>query len=152
MTTIREQMERVKSEWNYADVIALVTAYLPETELNGDRGMWQRGVRELSRRYPDYFRGVHFVSKDPYAPYSRQVDEILKMLERWEYRSSFNPKYRRIQLGEDAKRELRATLEPKLAKHLDKVREMSALLNEYVAPREQDHGEANGGRAGEPTS
>lgn len=139
-------MEVVKSGWNYADVIALVTAYLPESLLNGDRGTWQRGIHELSRRYPAYFRGVHFVRKDPYPPYSRQVDEILKMLERWEYRSSFNPKYRRIELGSEAKAELKRALEPKLKEHLNVIRQMSEVLSGIVALDEAARAEGDGER------
>lgn len=149
MTTTKEELARVKAGWNYADVIALVTANLPGEKFNGDRGAWHRGVYELSRKYPHLFRGVHFVRKDPYPPYSRQVDEILKMLERWEYRSSFNPRYRRIELGADAKEELKNALETKLADHLDTIKEMSTILNQHVATQEPDEAKADGDRAGE---
>ena len=133
MPTTREALQQVKASWNYADVIALVTANLSGETFNGDRGAWQRGFFEISQKYPQLFIGVRFVRKEPYPPYSRQVDEILKMLERWEYRSSFNPRYRRIQLAAEAERELRNELEPKLSEHADAIRDMSRLLNQYVA-------------------
>ena len=152
MITTKEELAQVKASWNYADVIALVTANLPGDKFNGDRGVWQRGVYEISRKYPHLFRGVHFVRKEPFSPYSRQVDEILKMLERWEYRSSFNPRYCRIELTADAKQDLKDALEAKLADHLDTIREMSTILNQHVATQEPAAPEADGERADGPAS
>lgn len=125
-------------EWNYSDVIALVTAYLPGNRLNGDRGMWLRGISAIAEQHPEFFRRVYFTTRQPLPPYSSQVDEVLKMLGKWEYQGSFNPRFRVIELTEEAKSELRETLEPKFAPaDLQKIRQMSKDLAGYVILQEE---------------
>ncbi len=128
-----DEKVREGPSWNYADVIALVTANLHDTHFNGDRSAWLRGLCELSEKYPQFFKGVHFTRRDPYAPFSLKADEVLKMLGRWEYKSDFNPSYRRIELSDDGKRDLKEWLEPKLSGHLGDIAEMAKILEGYVS-------------------
>ena len=133
MTSLRDETAQVTAHWNYADVIALVTAYLPEERLNGDRGAWLRGIAELAEAHPEYFRRVHFVRRDPLPPYSREVDEVLKMLGKWEYQGSFNPRFRVIALPQAAKTELKSSVEPKFQQsELQQIRAMSQQLANHV--------------------
>lgn len=148
-TDTRKELKEIKSRWNYADVIALVTASLAGTTFKGERSAWLRGMCELSEKYPNFFRGVHFIRRDPFTPYSRQVDEVLKMLGRWEYKSDFNPRFRRIEVNEEGKEELRASLEPKLSDHLEEIRAMADILKEYVSLEEKDESHGNKPRGSE---
>lgn len=149
-TGTEEELKRARSAWNYADVIALVTANLPGRTFNGDRSAWLRGIYALTQKHPQFFRGVHFIRREPYTPYSRQVDEVLKMLGKWEYRSDFNPRYRRIELSDDGKQELKESLERRLSDHLPEIREMSDILEGYVSLTKED--QAHGRKAREPKS
>jgi hypothetical protein len=148
-TDTKKALQEVRLRWNYADVIALVTAHLPGTQFKGDRSAWLRGVCELTQKYPHLLRGVHFIQREPFTPYSHQVDEVLKMLGRWEYKSDFNPKFRRIEVNEEGKQELRASLEPKLRDHLEEIRAMANILKGYVSLEEMRESDANDLRGAE---
>lgn len=133
MTTLDQGTNRVKTSWNYADVIALITANLEGERFNGDRGVWLRGISELADRYPTFFRRVHFVHRDPLPPYSREVDEVLKMLGKWEYQGSFNPRFRVIEVSEDAKSELKSQLAQKFESgDLATIQAMSRSFAKHV--------------------
>jgi hypothetical protein len=145
------QPKAADTTWNYADVIALVTAYLPGNTFNGDRGAWLRGISELVEEYPSFFRQVHFIRRDPLPPYSARVDEVLKMLGKWEYQGSFNPRYRTWEVAQDAKTELRALMERKFTPdQLEKIHGMSEILAGHVSwkPEERGDVESSGGSTG----
>ena len=88
MATAKRTRPETQAHWNYADVIALATANLKATNLNGDRGVWMTGISKLADSHPSYFTRVHFIFRAPLPPYSREVDEVLKMLGKWEYTAS----------------------------------------------------------------
>ena len=120
------------SSWDHVEILAAVVSHLPGERFQASRPNWQAAVAEMKQTFPDLLTDVFFTRRDPLAPYSSQVDEFLKMLDKSDHASLPNPVYRVREISDASKSDLRRRYGRKLKAVTPQIQEMSKILTKHI--------------------
>ena len=121
------------SSWGYVEVLEQVVARLELTDLPVNVGLWAKGVSRLKKEFPGLLRGVSFVEREPYPPFSEEVSEFLRMFERSLDMKKPNPYFSPLTIERETKQRIKEEIHPALgAKHLTEINRMAEILQTYL--------------------
>lgn len=119
--------------WNYLDVLELVVACLGGNKFKADKGAWERGILAVRDKYRELLPDVRFTKREPFPPFSREVNEFIRIMDKSRSQSKPNPVYEVVEVSEEAKDDIKAHAHPELKRQLNVICEMSAVLLPYVS-------------------
>lgn len=109
--TLRKQFrEQLRTRWNYIDVFALAMARAAATHFVADQGKWNGFLKDFKERTkdkaPKLFEEVFFNQREPFGPYSEQVESFFRVMARSSTLGTPNPSYQVYEMSQDTKRDI----------------------------------------------
>jgi hypothetical protein len=80
----RSKVPNKPLSWSYFNVLEMLIAAMPPGKYTADIGKWTRVVKDLEDqyrdRYPELFRDIYFIEREPLNPYSSELEEFFQRI------------------------------------------------------------------------
>jgi len=113
-------------EWSYFNVLEMLIAAMPPGKYTADIGKWTKVVKRLEEqcedKYPELFRDIYFIEREPLDPYSAEVEEFFQRIAL----AVHNPNFDIMEITPKKKERIKARATKRLNEdHIKVLEEMS---------------------------
>lgn len=103
-----ENKVKMPQPWSYFNVLEMLVAAMPAGKYTADIGRWNRVVKNLEEeyqdKYPEIFRDIYFIEREPLNPYSSEIEEFFQRIAL----AVHNPSFDIMEITEEKRDQIKA--------------------------------------------
>ena len=127
--------EPTRVEWTYLDVMASIIAEAPKLKFKASTSDWNRLWFDLAQSEDgrELLGDLHFEDREPYPPFSDEVEACIRLLSRAGVLSLGNPRYQYFTIEQENKDAIKRGQERLLAAHGDAIKRLAHTFSARLA-------------------